>query len=92
MSRTDAGGYEFAQIGRVVIYNSATGKQVREFNKPELAGVGVVLCLSPGGFLAAYAQGPKVSLLNFNSGNLKPLAKVTDQPQPNYSGGCGFAK
>jgi len=93
MSRTDAGGYEFAQIGRVVIYNSATGKQVREFDKPGLAaGAGAVLCLSPDGFLAAYAQGPKVSLLDFNSGDLKSLAKVTDRPQPNYWGGCGFAK
>jgi hypothetical protein len=92
MSQTDAGSYEFAQIGRVVIYNSATGRQVREFNKPELAGAGAVLCLSRDGFLAAYAQGPKVSLLDFNSGDLKPLAKVTDRPQPNYSSGCGFAK
>jgi hypothetical protein len=92
MSRTDAGGYEFAQIGRVVVYNSATGKQVREFNKPQLAGAGAALCLSPDGFLAAYAQGPKVSLLDFISGELKPLAKVTDRPQPNYSGGCGFGK
>jgi hypothetical protein len=92
MSRTDAGGYEFVQIGRMVIYNSATGKQVREFNKPQLAGAGAVLCLSPDGFLAAYAQGPKVSLLDFSSGELRPLAKVTDRPQPNYSGTCGFAK
>jgi len=82
--------FEFARSGRVIIYDSATGKRLREFNKPELAGAGAVLCLSPAGWQAVYAQGRKVSLLDFRSGDLKPLGNVTDRPEPAYSGACGF--
>jgi len=91
-SRSDAGAYEFARNGRVVIYDSATGKRVRQFDKPELSGTGGVLCLSADGLLAAYAQGPKVWLLDFNSGDMKPLGAVGDRPELNYSGACGFTK
>jgi hypothetical protein len=84
--------YEFALSGHAVIYDSATGKRVREFNNPKLVGAGAVLCLSPDGFLAAFAQGLKVSLLDINSGDLKPLATIQDLPEPGYSGACGFAK
>ncbi|HTW30958.1 MAG TPA: hypothetical protein VMD76_04735 [Candidatus Sulfotelmatobacter sp.] len=84
--------YEFALSGHAVIYDSATGKRVREFNNPKLVGAGAVLCLSPDGLLAAFAQGLKVSLLDINSGDLKPLATIQDLPEPGYSGGCGFAK
>jgi hypothetical protein len=90
MSRAEGGSYEFVGMGRVRIYNSATGKLVREFNKPELVGAGAVLCVSPDGWLAAYAQGRKVSILDFNSGELKPLGPVSDRPDPGYSGACGF--
>ena len=91
-SRPDAGAYEFAPNGRVVIYDSATGKQIREFDKPELSGSGGMLCLSADGFLAAYAQGPKVWLLDFNGGDLKALGTVRDRPELDYSGACGFTK
>jgi len=89
-SQAPGGAFEFARSGRVVIYDSATGKRLREFNKPELAGAGAVLCLSPDGWQAAYAQGRKVSILDFRSGDLKPLGTVTDRPEPAYSGACGF--
>jgi len=89
-SQAPGGAFEFARSGRVVIYDSATGKRLREFNKPELAGAGAVLCLSPDGWQAAYAQGRKMSILDFRSGDLKPLGTVTDRPEPAYSGACGF--
>jgi len=89
-SQAPGGAFEFARSGRVVIYDSATGKRLREFNKPELAGAGAVLCLSPDGWQAAYAQGSKMSILDFRSGDLKPLGTVTDRPEPAYSGACGF--
>lgn len=89
-AQAPGGAFEFARSGRVIIYDSATGKRLREFNKPELAGAGTVLCLSPDGWQAAYAQGRKVSLLDFRSGDLKLLGSVTDRPEPAYSGACGF--
>jgi hypothetical protein len=92
MSREPGGSYDFVRMGRVAIYNSATGKLVRQFNKRELVGAGTVLCLSPDGLLAAYAQGRKVSLLDFSSGEVEPLATVTDRSEPAYSGACGFTK
>lgn len=92
MSRAPGGSYGFARMGRIAIYNSATGKLVREFKKPELIGAGAVLCLSPDGWLAAYTQGRKVSILDFSSGEVNPLGTVTDRPEPAYSGACGFTE
>jgi hypothetical protein len=91
MSKAPGGHYDFAQTGRMTIYDAATGNVVTQFDKPDLRGAGSVLCLSPDGLLAAYAQGAKISLLNFTAGELKPLAIVAERPEP-VSGACGFGE
>ncbi len=91
MSKAPGGNYEFVRTGRMKIYDATTGDLVRQFDKPDLRGAGSVLCLSPNGLLAAYAQGPKVSLLDFATGELKPLATLSERPEP-MSGACGFSE
>jgi hypothetical protein len=92
VSKPSDGGYRFVRTGRVFIYNATTGELVKKFDKPELSGVGDVLCLSPDGLSAAYAKGSRVSLLDFTTGNVTPLAAVRDLPQPNFSGACAFTE